>query len=87
MPSKRSLDRHPCIIRNASILSGLDLEYVHGLDLVISSGVITALETEADHSVANASILDASGYLILPGFINPCMHLSSKVIMHSLISN
>ena len=74
------------IIKNASLLLGNNLEYVDtGFIEVNSDGIIKKVhalkyKNKDNHNVSNISnIIDAEGYLVVPGFINAHTHIGDSI--------
>ncbi|NOJ26860.1 MAG: cytosine deaminase [Nitrososphaera sp.] len=60
------------IIENASLFSGPDLTYVERGDIGIKDGVIAS-------SASAEKRLDASGFLVIPAFINAHTHIADSI--------
>lgn len=69
------------IIKNASLLHGRDLEFVERGSIQISEdGIITRVSTSLEYDRTEAdSILDAEGFLLLPGLINAHTHIGDSI--------
>ncbi len=67
----------PTLIRNASAILTMDDERreLHGADLLIEGGTITALGPDLAAPAGGAETLDASGCLLTPGLVNTHHHL------------
>ena len=71
------------VIKNASLLLGKNLKYVDtGFVEVTRDGIIKRADTarykrEDSHKVSN--IIDAEGFLVIPGFINAHTHIGDSI--------
>src|SRR6476646_12084097 len=71
------------VIKNASLLLGKHLDYIDtGFIEVGKDGIIkkaSAAKYESNDNYKFLNILDAEGYLIVPGFINAHTHIGDSI--------
>ena len=71
------------VIKNASLLLGKNLDYIDiGFIEVGKDGIIkkaSAAKYESNDNYKFLDILDAEGYLIVPGFINAHTHIGDSI--------
>lgn len=62
----------PTLVRNAAVLYGTDLRLTEATTLTLSGGRIAGV---GDGTVADAGVVDASGLLLVPGFVDAHVHI------------
>ena len=62
----------PTFVRNAAVLHGVDLTLVEGTTLAFGAGRIL---DPADRAPAGADVVDGSGLLFFPGFVDAHVHI------------
>jgi len=65
------------VITNASLLLGKELDYVEKGYIAIKDGIIGS--AAAGNYKGSGKILDAKGFLIMPGFINAHTHIADSI--------
>lgn len=70
------------LLKNASLLHGESLTLLTGHDVLIASGRITRIAPSGGMASNEDTVkaVDASGYLILPGFVNACVSLKQMPV-------
>ena len=71
---KGVMAKRDIIIRNACVITGRGPVFSEGF-VRIRSGRVVAAGDASDVNLTDASVIDAKGRYVLPGFINPHMHL------------
>jgi cytosine/adenosine deaminase-related metal-dependent hydrolase len=66
------------VIENASILLGENLEHIERGYIEIENGIIKSAG-EGRSSVRGKKVLDAGGFLVMPGFINAHTHIADSI--------
>jgi len=64
------------LIKNASILYGIDLEFIQSGYAIIEDGIFTKIGTD---SVEGDDVCDAEGLLMIPGLINAHTHIADSI--------
>ena len=66
------------LIKNISILQGKDLNFVPRIDVRIQKNKFEKIQSELKQK-PHEKILDGSGLLLLPGFINAHTHIGDSI--------
>jgi imidazolonepropionase-like amidohydrolase len=65
------------ILTNANLIDGITAEVKRGQTIVIENGKIEAIKTDMANIPEDATVIDASGYYVLPGLIDAHAHVST----------
>jgi len=68
------------LIKNLSILSGQELDYVSSTNIKIQNKIFEEIQSKIRPSVKEESI-DCEGLLLIPGFINAHTHIGVCIFL------
>lgn len=75
-------DNQSKVIRNGTVWQGPERGFIPGLDVVIEGAKISRVGagTADDASLKGAQVLDATGHLVIPGFVNAHTHVAMTLL-------
>jgi cytosine/adenosine deaminase-related metal-dependent hydrolase len=66
------------LIKNVSILSGQELDFVSNVDVKIHNKIFKKIQPQIKSSIKE-KVLDCEGLLLMPGFINAHTHIADSI--------
>lgn len=75
----------PILFRNVSVFDGTSAALRTGLDVLVEGNVISAIESTGGTPPVEATVLDGSGRVLMPGLIDAHAHLTFNTIPFALL--
>ncbi len=66
------------LIKNVSILSGPELDFVSNTDVKIQNNIFKKIKSQIKPNIKE-KVLDCEGLLLIPGFINAHTHIADSI--------